>query len=46
VEFLSLSGGADFYASDVDRLIAEGKTSFGVYLAICAQKRIEPYKAA
>jgi predicted HicB family RNase H-like nuclease len=43
-EFLGLSGGADFYASDVEGLLKEGKTSLKVYLEMCAEKGIEPYR--
>ncbi len=44
-EFLGLSGGADFYASDIDGLKKEGKQSLEVYLQMCKEKGIEPYKA-
>jgi predicted HicB family RNase H-like nuclease len=43
-EFLGLSGGADFYASDVEGLTKEGKKSLEVYLDICAEKGIEPHR--
>ena len=43
-EFLGLSGGADFYAKDVDQLLAEGRTSLKVYLDVCAEKGIEPFR--
>lgn len=43
-EFLALSGGADFYASDIEGLKKEGKQSLDVYLEMCKEKGIEPYK--
>ena len=43
-EFLGLSGGADFYASDIEGLKKEGKQSLDVYLEMCKEKGIEPYK--
>lgn len=44
-EFLNLSGGADFYASDIDGLKREGSQSLKVYLDMCREKGIEPYKS-
>ncbi|MCZ4065749.1 type II toxin-antitoxin system HicB family antitoxin [Oxalobacter aliiformigenes] len=44
-EFLNLSGGADFYASDIDGLKREGRQSLKVYLDMCREKGIEPYKS-
>ena len=44
-EFLGLSGGADFYATTVDGLLSEGRNSLEVYLELCREKGIEPYKA-
>lgn len=44
-EFIGLSGGADFYASDVAGLKSEGETSLRVYLDMCMEKGIEPYKS-
>ena len=43
-EFLGLTGGADFYAADVDRLFKEGRQSLKVFLEMCAEKGIEPYR--
>jgi len=43
-EFLGLSGGADFYATNVAALKKEGAASLKVYLDICKEKGIEPYK--
>ena len=44
-EFLGLSGGADFYAADVAGLLVEGSKSLQVYLEMCAEKNIEPFRA-
>jgi len=44
-EFLGLSGGADFYAKDVEALAQEGSRSLRVYLDMCAEKGIEPFRA-
>lgn len=44
-EFLNLSGGADFYASDIEGLKREGYQSLKVYLDMCREKGIEPYKS-
>ena len=43
-EFLGLSGGADFYAADVQGLLQEGRTSLKVYLQACEERGISPYK--
>ena len=43
-EFLGLSGGADFYATDVQGLLNEGRTSLKVYLQSCKERGITPYK--
>jgi len=44
-EFINLSGGADFYASDVDGLKKQGELSLKVYLDACKEKGVEPYKS-
>lgn len=44
-EFLGLSGGADFYAESVKSLAEEGRKSLDIYLDICRQKGVEPYRA-
>lgn len=44
-EFLGLSGGADFYAASVAELMEEGRQSLDVYLEMCREKKIEPFKA-
>lgn len=43
-EFLGLNGGADFYADSIDRLRQEGATSLNVYLEMCTEKGISPYR--
>ncbi len=43
-EFLGLSGGADFYATDVQGLLNEGRTSLKVYLQACEEHGITPLK--
>lgn len=44
-EFLGLSGGADFYAQSVAGLEAEGRKALEVYLEVCREKGLEPYRA-
>ena len=43
-EFLGLAGGADFYARSVDGLLQEGRKSLQVFLELCAEKNIEPFR--
>ncbi|HYA43153.1 MAG TPA: type II toxin-antitoxin system HicB family antitoxin [Syntrophobacteraceae bacterium] len=43
-EFLGLSGGADFYATDVQGLLNEGRKSLEVYLQACEERGIAPFK--
>lgn len=43
-EFVSLNGGADFYAADVSRLHAEGELSLKIFLEECVRRGIEPQK--
>lgn len=43
-EFLSLNGGADFYAKDIQGLQEEGQKSLDTYLQLCEEKGIEPKK--
>lgn len=42
--FLGLSGGADFYAKDVNSLQKEGRKSLQIYLEVCAENGIEPFR--
>lgn len=41
-EFVGLNGGADFYATSVDALKAEGRTSLRTFLEVCAERGISP----
>ena len=43
-EFLGLAGGADFYATSLDELITEGRKSLKIFLDICKEKHIEPFR--
>ena len=43
-EFLSLNGGADFYASNIEDLKKEGSISLKVFLKACEERNIEPGK--
>ena len=44
-EILGLSGGADFYAESVSELEAEFIQSLEVYLEVCKERGIDPYKS-
>jgi predicted HicB family RNase H-like nuclease len=43
-EFLGLNGGADFYGASIESLREEGAISLQVFLEMCAEKKIEPYR--
>jgi predicted HicB family RNase H-like nuclease len=43
-EFLGLNGSADFYATDVEGLKREGSISLRVFLDMCREDRVEPFK--
>jgi len=43
-EFIGLNSGADFYAKDIDTLRKEGETSLRVYLDMCKERGITPYR--
>ena len=43
-EILGLNGGADFYGKTPDELRKEFKKSLKVFLDVCKEKGIEPYK--
>ncbi len=43
-EFVTLNGGADFYASNIKDLHQEGKISLKVFLEMCREEGIEPHK--
>jgi len=44
-EFISLNGGADFYAADVESLHREGQVSLQAFLDACREEGIEPRKS-
>ncbi|MCL2296682.1 MAG: type II toxin-antitoxin system HicB family antitoxin [Proteobacteria bacterium] len=45
-EFVGLAnGGADFYAEDVNGLRREGEISLRVYLDMCREDGVEPFRA-
>ena len=43
-EFMGLNGGADFYSTDIDALRREGETSLKVFLDMCAEEGVSPYR--
>lgn len=43
-EFVGLNGSADFYASNINGLKHEGKASLKVFLQMCKEEGIEPFK--
>lgn len=43
-EFIGLNGSADFYAKNITGLKHEGKASLKVFLEMCAEEGIEPFK--
>ena len=43
-EFVGLSGGADFYASNIEDLHKEGEKSLKVFLEMCNEEGINPRK--
>jgi predicted HicB family RNase H-like nuclease len=43
-EFVGLNGNADFYASNVRDLKAEAKRSLETFLALCAERGIDPVR--
>ncbi len=43
-EILGLNGGADFYGRTPDDLRDEFRKSLDVFLEVCAEKGIDPYK--
>ena len=45
-EFVGLNGGADFYATDIEGLRREGEISLRVFLDMCAEDGVSPYKRA
>jgi len=43
-EFIGLNGSADFYGTDVEGLKREGHTSLKVFMDMCREDGVEPYK--
>ncbi len=43
-KFIGLNGGADFYSDSIAGLIREGRKSLQVFLDVCREKGIDPYK--
>lgn len=43
-EFVTLNGGADFYASNIKDLREEGKISLKVFLEMCREEGVDPQK--
>lgn len=43
-EFVGLNGGGDFYSTDIDGLRREGETSLKVFLDMCAEEGVSPYR--
>jgi len=43
-EFVGLNGGADFYSTDIAGLRHEGETSLKVFLDMCAEEGVSPYR--
>ena len=43
-EFVGLNGDADFYATDVEGLKREGHMSLKVFLDMCREDGVEPFK--
>ncbi|MDY0038664.1 MAG: type II toxin-antitoxin system HicB family antitoxin [Desulforhabdus sp.] len=43
-EFVGLNGGADFFATDVEGLKREGRTTLKVFLDMCREDGVEPFK--
>ena len=43
-EFMGLNGGADFYSTDIDGLRREGEISLKVFLDMCAEEGVSPYR--
>jgi len=44
-EFVGLNGGADFYAKDIAGLHREGETSLQVFIDMCMEDDVEPYRS-
>ncbi len=43
-EFVGLNGGSDFYGENITELEKEGEKSLSIFLEMCTERGIEPYK--
>jgi len=43
-EFVALNGGADFYADNLHDLVEEGRKSLQLFLRVCKENNIDPYR--
>lgn len=43
-EFVTLNGGADFYAANIKDLHKEGEISLKVFLDMCSEENMNPHK--
>lgn len=43
-EFVGLNGGADFYATDIEGLRREGTVSLNVFMEMCEEEGVSPFK--
>ena len=43
-EFIGLNGSADFYADNIKELKKEGEISLKVFLEMCKEDKVAPYK--
>ena len=43
-EFIGLNGSADFYADNIKILKQEGEISLKVFMEMCKEDKVEPYK--
>ena len=43
-EFIGLNGSADFYADNIKALKKEGELSLKIFIEMCQEDQVEPYK--
>jgi predicted HicB family RNase H-like nuclease len=43
-EFVGLNGSADFYADNIKTLKKEGEISLKIFMEMCKEDQVEPYK--
>jgi predicted HicB family RNase H-like nuclease len=43
-EFIGLNGSADFYADNINALKKEGEISLKVFMEMCKEDQVDPYK--